>query len=187
MTAAAPYAWLNAEPAPRMLLEAVSLIGTLEGPGTRENPTIVAWADEVARLYPSAYNNWAADWYNKDSIAWCGLAMAVCAARAGREPPKSWLSALAWAAWGEAVPEDQAALGDVLVFTRKGGGHVSLYVGEDATHFHMLGGNQEDAFNIRRKAKSEVYAVRRPAYINRPVNVRPIRLAATGKVSTSEA
>ncbi len=189
------YSWLEKEPGPKMILEALKLIGTLETPGTADNPKIVAWADEVKAACPSPYNNWSADFYNDDSIPWCGLAMAIVTIRAGmengvmradRQPPNKYLSALAWAAYGETIPKDQAMLGDVLVFVRKGGGHVALYVGETSTHFHMLGGNQDDAFNIRTKAKSTLYAVRRPKYNSRPTNVRKILLKSTGTLSGSE-
>lgn len=187
MTLPARYAWLAREGAPRMLVEAIKLYGTLEAPGRADNPVIKAWADEIAKAFPTPYNNWADDFYNSDSIPWCGLAQAVCAVRAGREPPAKYLSALAWASFGETVGKGDAMLGDILVFVRNGGGHVAQYVGEDATAFHILGGNQSDAFNIVRKAKSALYAVRRPLYRNRPVNVRKVHLAQTGALSTNEA
>ena len=40
-----------------------------------------------------------------------------------------------------------------MVFTRAGRGHVGLYLGEDATHFHILGGNQTNNVSITRIAK----------------------------------
>jgi hypothetical protein len=42
------------------------------------------------------------------------------------------------------------------VFTRSGGGHVGLYVGEDATHYHVLGGNQANLVSIMRLAKGRL-------------------------------
>lgn len=190
MTLPAQYAWLARESAPKMLVAALSLHGTLETPGVKNNPTILAWADEIAKAYPTPYNKWAAEFYEHDSIPWCGLGMAIAATRAGREPVKSYLSALAWAQGGVGwvkVAVADAMLGDILVFKRSGGGHVAMYVGEDATHFHMLGANQDDAFNIRRKAKAQCVGVIRPAYINRPGNVRKVRLAAAGTLSQNEA
>jgi uncharacterized protein (TIGR02594 family) len=181
------YAWLAREGAPQMLVEAVKLVGTLETAGTADNPKIIAWADEVSAAYPTKYNNWAANFYDDDGIAWCGLAQAICAVRAGREPPNNYLSALAWAAFGEPVAKTGAMLGDILVFTRKGGGHVAQYVGEDDTAFHIIGGNQSDAFTVTRKAKAQLYAVRRPKYNNQPVNVRKVVLKATGALSVNEA
>ena len=81
----------------------------------------------------------------------------------------------------------RASLGDVLVFVRRGGGHVGIYVGDDGTHYHVLGGNQGNAVSIIRIAKARCIAVRRFYRIAPPANVRPIRLAASGPVSTNEA
>ena len=97
----------------------------------------------------------------------------------------SRLWALSWSAFGAKSPT--ASLGDVLVFVRNGGGHVGLYVGEDASAFHVLGGNQSDQVCITRVAKARLYAARRPLYRVQPDNVRPIHLEATGALSLSEA
>jgi uncharacterized protein (TIGR02594 family) len=171
------YAWLAREPGPKMIVEALKLFGTMEKPGSANNPTIVAWAKEVGGE--------VADVYKADSIPWCGLFMAVVAKRAGKEPPKHPLWALSWSAFGAKAPAP--ALGDVLVFTRSGGGHVGLYVGEDASAFHVLGGNQSDRVCITRIAKARLYTARRPLYRVQPANVRPIHLEATGALSLNEA
>jgi uncharacterized protein (TIGR02594 family) len=160
-----------------MIVEALKLFGTMEKPGAANNPTIVAWAQEVGGE--------VADVYKADSIPWCGLFMAVVAKRAGKEPPKHPLWALSWSVFG--ARSSAPALGDVLVFTRSGGGHVGLYVGEDASAFHVLGGNQSDSVCITRIAKARLYAARRPLYRVEPANVRPIRLEATGALSLNEA
>lgn len=173
----ARYAWLARELGPRMIIEALKLHGTMEKPGSANNPTIVAWAREVGAEI--------ADVYKADSIPWCGLFMAVVAKRAGKEIPKHPLWALSWSAFGAKSPA--AALGDVLVFVRNGGGHVGLYVGEDASAFHVLGGNQSDRVCISRVARSRLYAARRPLYRVQPANVRPIRLESTGTLSLNEA
>ncbi len=171
------YAWLAREPGPKMIVEALKLFGTMEAPGSANNPIIVAWAEEVGGE--------VADVYKADSIPWCGLFMAVVAKRAGKELPKHPLWALSWSAFGAKTPAP--ALGDVLVFTRSGGGHVGLYVGEDASAFHVLGGNQSDRVCIARIARARLYAARRPLYRVQPANVRPIHLEATGALSLNEA
>lgn len=171
------YGWLAREPGPKMIVEALKLYGTLEAPGAKNNPTIVAWAKEVGGE--------VADIYKADSIPWCGLFMAVVAKRAGKELPAHPLWALSWSAFG--AKAGAPVLGDVLVFTRNGGGHVALYVGEDRDAFHCLGGNQSDSVCITRIAKSRLYAARRPLYRVRPANVRPIHLEATGALSLNEA
>lgn len=184
------YAWLNAEPGPRMLLEALKLYGTLETPGTADNPVILAWADEIGAAERTAYAKWAASWYQDDSTPWCGLFMAVCAVRsntgnrADRRPPEKYLSAAEWAKFG--VKSPSAELGDVLVFRRPGGGHVGLYVGEDAATYHVLGGNQSDTVNVSRIARARCVAVRRVPYLSKPVNVRKVHMAADGPVSANE-
>lgn len=173
----ARYGWLAREPGPKMILEALRLFGTLEAPGTADNPRIIAWAKEAGGE--------VADIYKADSIPWCGLLMTVVAKRAGKEPPLHPLWALSWSAFG--VKTSVPMLGDVLVFARNGGGHVGLYAGEDEHAWHTLGGNQSDAVNIKRIAKGRLYAARRPVYRAQPANVRQIPLAPNGALSANEA
>lgn len=79
-------------------------------------------------------------------------------------------------------------LGNVLVFSRKGGGHVGVYVAEDATAYHVLGGNQGDIVSIKRVAKSRLIAAREcPWRISKPANIRGIKMTAAGPLSLNEA
>lgn len=158
-----------------MLVEALKLYGTLEQPGVRDNPTILAWAAELGLVKT----------YSHDSIPWCGLFMGVVAKRADKPVPDSPLWALAWADFGHHV--DHAGLGDVLTFKRNGGGHVSMYVGEDTTAYHCLGGNQSDKVCITRIDKTRLYQARRPDYATQPQNVRRVFLVASGGLSKNEA
>jgi uncharacterized protein (TIGR02594 family) len=163
------YEWLLEEPAPKMLVEAVALYGVKEVAGARHSPTIMGWAEETHTTYPG------------DDVAWCGLFMSICAKRAGWDyhPGKNALWARNWLLWGH--KKSKAMLGDVLVFPRGQGGHVALYVGEDETHYHILGGNQTDMVNIVRKAKQPLLGIRRaPWRVAQPENVRVIRLSADG-------
>lgn len=178
MTASLPdeYAWLARETGPRVLVEALKLYGTLERVGPASNPVILAWAKEVGVEKD----------YTDDGTAWCGLFMAVIAKRANWPLVDAPLWARAWAGWQGKSP--RPSLGDVLVFARKGGGHVGLYVGEDETFYHVLGGNQGDAVSVMRIAKSRCIAIRRPIWRqSQPARVRPIHLAATGEISMNEA
>jgi hypothetical protein len=75
--------------------------------------------------------------------------------------PKHWYRARAWASWGQAL--DRPAHGCVVVFERKGGGHVGLCVGEAVNgDLLILGGNQGDAVNIRAFPRGRVLAYRWP-------------------------
>lgn len=170
------YADLAREGAPKMLVEALKLFGTIEMPGLGSNPVIMSWSDELG-LKAS---------YSSDSVPWCGLFMAVVAKRAGKTPPIAPLWALNWALFGAATPAPM--LGDVLVFKRPSGGHVALYVGEDDQAFHVLGGNQSDQVCITRIERDRLHAARRPIYsVGQPANVRRIIRSPAGEISTNEA
>lgn len=175
MIPAGKYEWLNHEPAPRMLLEAIKLYGVVETPGPANNPVIMGWDKECGLINP----------YSGDSVAWCGLFLSVVAKRSGKPWPERPLWALNWAKWGD--EGGQPELGDVLVFVRPGGGHVGLYVGEDATAYHVLGGNTSDRVTIARIAKERLYACRQFFAIGKPPNVRPVILTADGSISTNES
>lgn len=172
------YRWLSTlAQRPRMVDAALALYGVTEVPGAANNPQILAWAKELGGNVAKVYT--------ADSIAWCGLFMAVVAQRAGKDVPANPLWALSWAKFG--VPSPTPALGDVLTFTRNGGGHVGLYVAEDDGAYHVLGGNQGDAVCIKRLAKDRLHSARRPAYQVQPASVKPYRVAAAGQLSTNEA
>lgn len=168
------YKWILDEPGPKMILEAVKLYGILEMPGTGDNPVILAWAKEVG----------VKD-YTHDSIAWCGLAEAVVAFRAGKPVVKEPLWAGNWSKWG--VEVTVAMFGDTLVARRPGGNHVCIYIGEDDVAYHVFGGNQSDRYGITRIVKGRVWAIRRPEYTIQPANVRRIILKPDGIISANEA
>jgi uncharacterized protein (TIGR02594 family) len=169
------YDWLKDEKAPRILVQAVKLIGTKEIVGKEHNPQIMFWAKELK----------LSSVYNADEIPWCGLFIAYCCHAAGLDVVSKPLWALSWSAWGTEVIEPM--LGDVLTFKRNGGGHVGIYVGEDLTHFHVLGGNQSDSVSVSRIAKTRLYKARRTYWkIAQPANVRKVYLEAKGVITTNE-
>jgi uncharacterized protein (TIGR02594 family) len=184
---------------PQIVQEALKEVGTLEAGGTLNNRKIIGWADEIARCNPTTYNNWAADWYTQDSVPWCGLFVALVACRSAngktnRMPVKSYLSSLAWANWGNGVSWktnlNNIYCGDVAVFTRTGGGHVSVIIGvsKDGKYLLCCGGNQDNAVNIKLFPISRLYAVRRPPYSIKPAGAKHIRVATTGvPISNNEA
>jgi len=170
------YDWLKNEKSPQILVQAVKKIGIKEIVGKQHNPTILKWADELE----------LDDVYVTDEIPWCGLFVAICCKHAGIDVVNNPLWALNWANWGTAV--DIPKLGDVLTFKRNGGGHVGLYVGEDATCYHVLGGNQSNMVCVTRILKSRLHKARRTTWkVAQPANVRAIRLAQSGTISRNEA
>lgn len=160
---------------PDWLAYARTKVGIRETPGPKSNPVIMGWARRLgARVLGIDYD--------EDSVAWCGLFLAEIMSASGFTPPKIAVRARAWALWGL---ECEPCPGAVLVFERPGGGHVGLYAGEDATAYHVLGGNQGDAVSITRIAKARCIAVRWPA--GGPPRGERLRTAASGKLSTNEA
>lgn len=172
----AAYAWLAKEGAPKILVEALKTFGVHEDTGPGSDPVILQWAKDLGL-----------SWYHSDDTPWCGLAMSYWVHQAGYAPPKEALRALSWAQWGN--PVSAPMLGDILTFMRVGGGHVGMYVGEDAICYHVLGGNQDDQVMIERKPKASLHVARRsPWKIGQPANVRVVKLGRTGApVSVSES
>lgn len=173
------YKWLLNEKHPQILVEAVKLYGIKETQGKDSTPAIMQWAAELGAKKLGIT-------YQDDSVAWCGLFMAICAKRAGQSVPAIAVRALSWSNFGNSVK--QPMLGDILVFTRKGGGHVGLYVGEDDQAYHVLGGNQSDTVCITRIAKDRLTESRRSIFnFPQPANIRKIKLEKTGNLSHNEA
>ena len=171
------YAWLSTIQLPSLVREGLATLGTREVAGAEHNPIILGWAREVG-LHAV---------YRADETPWCGLWMAVVAQRAGWPVVHGPLWARNWAHFGAASAEP--SLGDVLAFTRPGGGgHVGLYIAEDTTSFHVLGGNQGDAVSIVRIARERMIAARRPIWrVAQPPSVKRYRVAAGGTLSINEA
>ncbi|TRX39231.1 TIGR02594 family protein [Flavobacterium restrictum] len=181
MTLEKQYQWLLKEQGPIMIKKALALYDTKELSGTPNNPVIINWANEVGGD--------VANVYKADEIPWCGLFTAVVAKRGSKQVVKDPLWALNWGNFGKHI--DVPMLGDVLVFVRKTSdgktaGHVALYVGEDDSCYHVLGGNQSDKVCIARKDKTRLYTSRRPNYNIQPNNVRQIFLSSTGEKTGSE-
>lgn len=169
------YDWLKNESAPKILVEAVKHIGVKEIIGSNHNPVILGWAKALK----------LSNVYTNDEIPWCGLFVAYCAHAKGLQVVERPLWALNWAKYGTEVSEPM--LGDVLTFKRDGGGHVGIYVGEDAKYYHVLGGNQSNSVSITRIAKSRLHKARRTTWkIAQPSNVRKVYLEAKGTVTTNE-
>jgi uncharacterized protein (TIGR02594 family) len=158
---------------PRWLEIAEGYIGVKEVPGPKNNPTIIKWLQRLK------------SWIKDDSTPWCGTFCAAVMQEAGLPYPSVFVRAKAWADYGSNLRTTHLAPGAILVFSRNGGGHVGFYVGEDATAYHVLGGNQSDAVNVMRILKVRCIATRWPK--GEPVIGGPVRLTSNGKLSTNEA
>ncbi|WP_277275530.1 NlpC/P60 family protein [Novosphingobium cyanobacteriorum] len=163
------------------LAEASRLINTKEDPATgRSNPIILEWADElgVDRIYTT------------DDIPWCGLFVAHCiGSTLPAEPlPSGLLAARSWSRFGIPVEPTRGA---IMVFYRKspqsGLGHVGFYLGEDATAYCILGGNQSNSVSVTWIAKSRLIGARWPSTFSPPLSGRTQLASRTGDLSINEA
>lgn len=142
----------------------------------RDRPLLRGWFDKSVA------------WIDPREIAWCGAFVATCLRKWSPDValPGNPLGARQWGAFGESCTPQRGA---VLTFWRgsKNGwqGHVGFYAGEDASAFHVLGGNQSDAVTVTRIDKDRLLQARWPAGEPQPLHVR--HLTASGNLSTNEA
>lgn len=124
-----------------------AITGTKEVQGGADSAIILGWVKTIVDVYPDLKGN--VGWYNHDSIPWCGLAVAYCMTKAGFHPPAAPLGAANWYTdWKDGYRLENPCPGAILVKTRVGGGHVTLYEREDANYYYCRGGNQSDMVNV---------------------------------------
>jgi uncharacterized protein (TIGR02594 family) len=159
---------------PRWLPYARRFIGLKEIPGTENNPVIIDWLIKLKA------------WWREDETPWCGTFVAAVCINSGIPLPVHWYRARGWLDWGS--PLDFPVLGCVVVYERKGGGHVGFVMGEDQNgNLMTLGGNQSNKVSIAPFDRSRVLGYRWPAG-ERVLSVYPLPLIESGaKVSFNEA
>jgi uncharacterized protein (TIGR02594 family) len=140
-----------------------AMTGIVETPGDADNPKIMAMRDAIAHAYPDMAEYCAG--YTHDSVPWCGLTVAYCMTMAGIRPvfgptdTDKFLWAQAWDDPSFGTKLDQPVPGCIVVMTRSGGGHVTLYESASGSNYICRGGNQGDAINTSSYPKSSVIAL----------------------------
>jgi uncharacterized protein (TIGR02594 family) len=157
---------------PKWMQTANSFIGLREVAGPKHNKIILGWLDKLGA------------WWRDDETAWCGVFVAHCMQDAKLPYPAMYMRAKAWSDYGSLLQRDRLAPGAILVFDRAGGGHIGFYVGEDAGHYFVLGGNQGNAVSVMKLGKTRLVASRWPK--GEPVIGKPVYMKG-GKVSANEA
>ena len=162
---------------PTWITVARNYIGEREIKGSRHNPLIVRWWQDIG-----------AGWFTTDETPWCGafvggvLKEAGYPILSGAEAPR----ALAWSGYGKRLTNP--AVGCIVTFTRSGGGHVGFVVGEDQSgRLMVLGGNQSDAVNVKPFDPDRVDAYRYPPGATVPTAPLPVVDASGQPSSTNEA
>ena len=127
-------------------------IGTTEGPGPGNNPVIM-------EMYASVGH----DWVEHDAVAWCAAFVGHCLERAGIRSTRR-LTARSYLDWGVPVEMADAQPGDIGVIPRGSSswqGHVFFIERIEGAWVWGLGGNQDDAVNVKRYPVSKLLGVRR--------------------------
>ena len=159
------------------MIEAERHIGQKEIAGAKSNPWILnLWFKFVP-------------WLGKpddSAVPWCGTFIAHCLKNTGHVVPKAWYRALAWLDWGQRI--ENPVVGCIVVFSRKGGGHVGFVVGKNRNgNLMVLGGNQGDAVAISAFDKNRVVGYRWPSDAMIPISVDLPLITIAGKLSENEA
>ena len=145
-----------------------------ETPGKETTPAIQRWLMQLGA------------WWRDDETPWCGVAVAHWMRAAGAPIPKHYYRARAWLDWGTALT--QPVLGCVVVFDRRGGGHVGLIVGRNALDYLLvLGGNQGDKVSIASFSPDRVLGYRWPLLDLAGYQDALPTLSAALPISTNEA
>jgi uncharacterized protein (TIGR02594 family) len=111
-------------------------IGVTEVKGAAHNPVIVQFWKDIRR-----------GGIKDDETPWCAAFVGSMLERCGIQSTR-FESAKSYLSWGEQL--DRPVYGCVVVFSRDGGGHVGFVVGKDkAGNLLVLGGNQDDAVNVK--------------------------------------
>jgi uncharacterized protein (TIGR02594 family) len=159
---------------PRWLKSARAFIDLREIPGKATAPVIARWLRQLKA------------WWSDDETPWCGTFVAAVFEGEGIRRPKHWYRAKAWLDFG--TPIREPALGAVVVFERKGGGHVGFVVGNDERgRLMVLGGNQGDSVNIAPFDRSRVLGYRWPLAIKPTSSILPLVASNGAKASANEA
>lgn len=181
-------------------LRARPYIGPLTLEALRSAPEVEAssipWMAEAARVRglheqrnTSALSRWfdtSVSWIDPREIPWCGAFVATCYRnwRPDIDIPDNPLGARNWGMFGFST---HPVFGANLVFERPPAGswhgHTGFYFAEDATHYHVLGGNQRNAVTVTRLAKTRLLDSRWPN--DMPVTSMPVYVTPGGTPTTS--
>jgi uncharacterized protein (TIGR02594 family) len=132
---------------PKWIKIAYKEIGTKEYKGKASNKAVERYHSVAG------YPNWS------DDVPWCASFVSFVMVKAGyTELPKYPARAKSWLNFGKRLINP--VYGSIAVKSRHGGGHVTFVVGQssDGNILYCLGGNQNDAVNIKRYRKSDFIA-----------------------------
>ena len=149
--------------------KAYSFLGTKEGPGEKDNPTVLAMYRDVG--HPEVKH---------DAIPWCAAYVGAMLERCGIKSTGT-LWALDYLKWGHSLGAPY--VGAIGVKKRQGGGHVFFVVGYDDAYVYALGGNQGDSVCVVKMLRASVSSYRWPSSVPLPEKgLRPLRVTPVAPI-----
>ena len=135
---------------------AQSYIGTTEGLGPADNPVILEMYASIGQTH-----------VEHDEVAWCAAFVGHCLEKAGIRSTRK-LTARSYLDWGVPIEVTDAKKGDIGVIPRgtsRWQGHVFFIDRIEGGWVWGLGGNQQDAVNVKRYPVAKLLGVRRSGSI----------------------
>lgn len=148
------------------------------------NPKIEGMAAYIGRKFPEQASY--ASGYTSDDIAWCGVATDFCLAACtpegisgpfGPTDTDKWMWAQSFASDPGFTHMGAPVTGAIVVMTREGGGHVTMFEEWDGDMLRCRGGNQSNSVNVSSYDPSTVIAYVWPKDYpipEIPVEARPV-------------
>ena len=116
--------------------------GITEVAGRGSNGTIAKWIARIERKYPTDLTQ------DDSTYSWCGVFVGNVVLELAdlgddiQQPPSYCQRASEWKKWGRPVKSPQR--GDIAIFPRKGGNHVTIVSRVAGDKVVCCGGNQSD-------------------------------------------
>lgn len=143
-------------------------------------------ADVVKQWIKGIGDQWFTENFNPSTVPWCGGFVAHCMRAQGIQIPKLWMRAKEWANWGIRITSP--VVGCVVVFERKGGGHVGFVVGKtEAGELIVLGGNQGNCVCLAKFGMDRVVGYFWPSVIPLSQGLQLATMTLEGGLSLNEA
>lgn len=133
---------------PPWLVEARKHLGLKEGPGSKDNPTVVSFYALAG--HPEVKH---------DEVPWCAAFVGAMLTKVGIKGTGT-LWALDYSTWGQKLK--MPVLGAIATKKRNGGGHVAFVIAADPNYVWLLGGNQSDSVCIAKYARKDIYSYSLP-------------------------
>lgn len=138
----------------KIIKTALTQYGIAEVRGLQHNPEILKYFRQSGFEY-----------INDDETPWCSAFVNWVAFMTDHERTEK-LNARSWLDIGKVIQEEEPLIGDVVIFWRGADpngwqGHVAFYIGENETHYFVLGGNQSNMVCIKPYPKTKLLGFRR--------------------------